>query len=191
MTKNIDMWNDVLEFLKNPVYEEDENREWAYRFSVFLKLLGLALIFSIILGLLISLAQTVFDLDFGKHAIEEALEKYPLYFLFIGAVFLAPILEEIIFRGPLFFFKGSKYFKFFFHASVLIFGFYHMTNFEITSTTLLLSPLLVSPQLSVGVLLGLIRVRFGLLWAIALHAVYNLLLVGPVLMLKVLDIPLE
>jgi len=140
---------------------------------------------------LVSLVQTVFDLDFGKHAIEEALEKYPLYFLFIAAAVLAPILEEIIFRGPLIFLKDSKYFKFFFYASVLIFGFYHMTNFEITTTTLLLSPLLVSPQLSVGTLLGFIRVRFGLLWAIALHAAYNLLLVGPVLILKVLDIPLE
>jgi len=144
-----------------------------------------------VLGLLVGLFQSLFGLDFGEHAIEEAIEKYPLYVLFLGAVFAAPILEELIFRGPLFLFRDSRYFKYFFYASILIFGFYHITNFEITTTTLLFSPLLVSPQLSVGSLLGFIRVRFGLSWAIALHAAYNLILVGPVILLKLMNIPLE
>jgi hypothetical protein len=55
----------------------------------------------------------------------------------------------------------------------------------------LLSPLLVAPQLTVGVFLGFIRVRFGLNWAIALHAFYNLILVGPAILLKALNPPLE
>ena len=181
----------LLDFLKKPVYEEDENTEFKYRISVFVKLLGLSVAFSIALGFVVNLFQNLFDLDFGEHAIEEALEKYPLYVLFLSAVFAAPIIEELIFRGPLFFFKGSRYFKYFFYASILIFGFYHITNFEITTTTLLFSPLLVSPQLSVGTFLGFIRVRFGIVWAIALHAAYNLILAGPVIVLKLLDIPLE
>jgi len=185
------MLRTVIDFLKSAVYEEDENTEFNYRFSVFIKLLGLSVAFSIVLGLLVSLFQSVFDLDFGEHAIEEALDKYPLYVLFLGAVFAAPILEELLFRGPLFFFKKSRYFKYIFYASILIFGFYHITNFEITTTTLLFSPLLVSPQLSVGTFLGFIRVRFGIVWAIALHAAYNLILAGPVIVLKLLDIPLE
>ena len=185
------MLRTLLNFLKNPEYQEDENTEFNYRFSVFFKLLGLSVAASIVLGLLVSLFQNLFDLDFGDHVIEEALEKYPLYVLFLAAVIAAPIIEELIFRGPLFFFKKSKYFKYFFYISILIFGFYHITNFEITTTTLLFSPLLVSPQLSVGTFLGFIRVRFGLVWAIALHAAYNLILVGPVILLKLLDIPLE
>ncbi len=185
------MTQTLVDFLKNPVYEEDNNTEFQYRFSIFIKLLGLSIAFSIVLGLLTSLFQNFLNLDFGEHAIEEALEKYPVYVLFLAAVFAAPILEELIFRGPLVFFKASRFFKYVFYASVLVFGFYHITNFEITTVTLLFSPLLVAPQLSVGFLLGFIRVRFNLLWAIALHAAYNLILVGPVVLLKLLDIPLE
>ena len=33
------LWN----FLKNPVYEEDENTDFKYRFGVLLRLLGIAL----------------------------------------------------------------------------------------------------------------------------------------------------
>lgn len=181
----------LIAFLKNPVYAEDGNTESQHRFWVFLKLLGIAILISFGLSLIIGLLQEMFDLDFGDHAIEEAVDKYPTYILFLAAVFAAPILEELIFRGPLFFFKGSKYFRYVFYAATLIFGFYHITNFEITTTTLLFSPLLVAPQLSVGAILGFIRVRFNLTWAILFHAAYNLILVGPMILMKLLNIPLE
>ena len=185
------MLNDLFDYLKNPVYQEDANTEYKYRLTIFFKLLGLSVAVSMVLGLVVSFFQNLFHLDFGEHAIEEALEKYPLYILFLGAVFAAPIIEELIFRGPLLFFKGFRYFKYIFYLSICIFGFYHITNFEITTTTLVFSPLLVAPQLSVGIFLGFLRVRFGLVWAIALHAAYNLVLLGPVILLKFLDIPLE
>ncbi|MGB5555870.1 MAG: CPBP family intramembrane glutamic endopeptidase [Flavobacteriaceae bacterium] len=184
------MWRDLINFLKNPLYEEDDNLEFSHRASIFLKLLVLSIALSLVLGLLVSIVQQSFDLDFGDHALEEAFDEYPLYFLFLAAVFLAPLIEELIFRGPLYFFRNARYFKFLFYACVLIFGFYHITNFEITPTTLLYSPLLVAPQLSVGAILGFIRVRFGLVWAMGLHSAYNLILIGPAILLKALDIPL-
>ncbi|MFK7811257.1 MAG: CPBP family intramembrane glutamic endopeptidase [Maribacter sp.] len=182
-----ELWN----FIKNPTYEEDENTDTKYRSKVLLILLGIGLAASIILGSLTGVIETLFDLDLGKHAIDEALEKYSPLFLFFAAVVLAPLVEEFLFRGPMMFFKDKPYFKYIFYALTLIFGFYHITNFEITTTVLLLSPLLVAPQISVGALLGFIRVRFGLWWAILLHAVYNLILVGPIVVLQLLDIPLE
>ena len=181
----------IWEFLKNPVYHEDENTDFKYRLSVLLRLLGIGLILSIFLGALIGFLETSFSLEFGTHAIEAALEEYPPWFLFFAAVILAPLMEEFIFRGPMIFFKDKPYFKYIFYGLTLIFGFYHITNFEITTTILLLSPLLVAPQISVGAIFGYIRVRFGLLWAIALHAVYNLVLMGPVLVMQLLNIPLE
>jgi len=185
------MLQELWSFIKNPVYTEDENIDFNYRFKVLLHLLGIALLISIVLGGIIGVVETAFHLDFGKHAIDEALDKFSPWFLLSAAVVLAPLLEEFIFRGPMIFFKDKPYFKSIFYGLTLIFGFYHITNFEITTTILLLSPLLVAPQISVGTLLGYIRVRFGLWWAIGLHAAYNLLLIGPIFLLKLLDIPLE
>lgn len=183
----VEVWN----FIKNPIYDEDENKGSTYRLRVLSRLLIIALVISIVLGGIIGVVETSFGLDFGKHAIEGALEKFSPWFLVFAAVVLAPLLEEFIFRGPMIFFKDKPYFKYIFYGLTLVFGFYHITNFEISTTILLLSPLLVAPQISVGALLGFIRVRFGLWWAIFLHAAYNLLLVGPILVLQILDISLE
>ena len=180
----------VWDFIKHPIYKEDENTDFNYRIRIFLNLLTLALIISFVLGMVANATEHLFSLDFGKHAIDEIIEEYPLNYLLLGAVVVAPILEELIFRGPFFFFKDSIYFRFVFYALTFVFGFYHITNFEITTTVLLFSPLLVAPQLCVGSFLGYIRIRFGLLWAIALHACYNLILTGPIVLLKILDIPI-
>lgn len=181
----------VWQFLQNPVYEEDENTDFKYRMAIVLRLIAIALVISIVLSLTIGVLETVFSLDFGKHAIQDAFEKFSPWFLLFAAVILAPLIEEFIFRGPMVLFKDKPYFKHIFYALTLIFGFYHITNFETNLTILLLSPLLVAPQISVGALLGFVRVKFGLLWAMALHAIYNLLLIGPMVVLQLLGISLE
>ena len=73
----------------------------------------------------------------------------------------------------------------------IAFGYIHIFNFEMNVATILLSPLLVMPQINLGIFAGYIRVCFGLLWSILLHAMYNLFLTGPILVLQFLDIPLE
>ena len=181
----------LLEFLKNPVYEEDKRTDFKYRFSILIRLLGIALVASIVLGIFIGVLETLFKFDLGTHAIQKALDDFSPSFLFFAAVVLAPLIEEFIFRGPMVLFKDKPFFKYVFWLLTLVFGFYHVTNFELTTLILILSPLLVAPQISVGAILGFIRVRFGLMWAISLHAIYNLLLVGPMLVLQLLDIPLE
>lgn len=181
------LWN----FFKNPTYAEDENTDTYYRLGLLFKLLALALIISVVLGGIIGVLETTLDLDFGKHAVEEAMEKFSPWFLAFAAIVLAPLFEELVFRAPMALFKDKPYFKYIFYVLTLIFGFYHITNFEITATVLILSPILVAPQISVGALLGYIRVRLGLIWAIGLHAIYNLFLLGPLLIFKIFDIPLE
>ncbi len=185
------MLQEIWQFIKNPTYQEDENRDPKHRLTILLQLLLIALIISILLGATIGLIKTTFSLDFGGHAIESALEKFSPWFLAFAAVVLAPLLEEFIFRGPMIFFKDKPYFNYIFYGLTLVFGFYHISNFEISRTILFLSPVLVAPQISLGALLGFIRVRFGLRWAIALHAVYNLMLVGPIVIMQLLDISLE
>lgn len=185
------MLHTLWQFLKSPTYEEDENTDIKYRASIILRLIGIAIVISILLAIIIGILETTFSLDFGKHAIANAFEDLSAWFILFAAVVIAPLMEEFIFRGPMIFFKDKPYFKHVFYVLTLIFGFYHITNFEISNTILLLSPLLVAPQISVGAILGFTRVRFGLLWAIALHAVYNLILIGPMVVLQLLGIPLE
>lgn len=181
------MFQDIIQFIKNPIYKEDMNSDIKYKFNVLILVLTLAIALSIALGIVISLLQRALDLDFGKHAMELLFDQYSVSFIFGAAILIAPLLEELIFRGPLVFFKNSKFFPHIFYGTTLLFAFYHILNFEITSTIVLFSPVLVAPQLAVGLLLGFIRVRLGLSWAILLHAAYNFILVGPLLLLKELN----
>lgn len=185
------MRKDLWKFLKNPIYQEDENTDLKYRLGIFAKLLGCSLLISIVLGILINALPKLLGIDLGDHAMELIFEDYSPIFVLFAAVVLAPVLEETIFRAPMALFKKSSWFFIIFYVFTLAFGFYHITNFEISTAVLLLSPLLVAPQISIGAFLGFIRVRFGFVWALLLHATYNLILIGPIILLKLLDIPLE
>lgn len=58
--------------------------------------------------------------------------------------------------------------------SVLAFGFIHLMNYEgMTSRHLLISPLIIGPQLYSGFLLTKIRLASGILWSIQLHMAVN------------------
>lgn len=181
---------EVFHFFKNPVYEEDENTDLTYRMGVLKTLLLYSLLFSFILGMLLVFLETGFDLDLGQHAVDEFLSKYPPFFFLFAAVILAPLIEETFFRAPMIFFKGHRSFPFMFYLITLLFGFMHLANFKLNTTIILLSPVLVAPQLCVGVFLGFIRVRFGLLWSMGLHAFYNLILIGPALALHLFESPI-
>ncbi|WP_027066871.1 CPBP family intramembrane glutamic endopeptidase [Maribacter sp. Hel_I_7] len=185
------MLNELLLFAKQPVYMRDANTSITHKLRTFVKLLVLALCASIILLIIASVVENIFHLNLGKHAIDDLFENYTVMMIFFLAVIIAPFFEELFFRGPLVFFKNSKLFKIAFYLFTVLFGFMHISNFEMTKQVLLFSPLLVAPQISVGFLLGYIRVRFGLIWSMALHACYNMVLIVPVLIMQLLDIPIE
>ena len=100
----------------------------------------------------------------------------PWIVTFVFAALIAPVFEELIFRAPLTAFKKKNQFRIAFYVFAILFGFVHITNFELTTNVLILSPILVLPQTLVGGYFGFIRVRFGLLWSIALHGSYNAIL---------------
>ncbi|APQ18855.1 CPBP family intramembrane glutamic endopeptidase [Maribacter hydrothermalis] len=185
------MLQKLINFAKHPVYIPDENITLAYRFRVLFKLLVIALSSSILLLIIASIIQSIFSIELGKHAMDDLFENNSLIAIFSLAVLAAPFFEELLFRGPLVFFKNSKFFTSAFYILTIIFGFIHISNFELSTEVWLLSPLLVAPQISVGFLLGFIRVKFGLLWSMLMHACYNMILVGPLLVMKFLEIPLE
>ena len=181
----------LLKFAKNPQYKPDSGLNLNEKFSLFFRLLALSLLVSLGLALVIGLLQEVAGLELGQHAMDLLFDEYSPGFIFFVVVVLAPLLEELFFRGPLYLFRNNSNFGLIFYLFTLVFGFYHITNFELTPTILYLSPLLVSPQLFIGLLLGFIRIKLGLHWAILLHAAYNLALVGPLILLQVLEIQPE
>ncbi|WP_027075886.1 CPBP family intramembrane glutamic endopeptidase [Maribacter antarcticus] len=184
------MLNQVWEFLQYPVNQKLEINKQV-RTTLFFKLLALTVFFSIILGLLINSISIVFNIDFGTHAVGELFKTYSPAMLFFLAVIVAPVIEELLFRAPLTVFKNPTYFKYAYYISIILFGTLHIFNFDTLNEQYWAVPLLVSPQLSAGVFLGYTRTSLGLLWSILLHAAHNLVLVGPVFIYLLLDIPLE
>jgi len=67
-----------------------------------------------------------------------------------------------------------------FHLSTLAFAFLHLFNFRLGEAGWVLLPLLVLPQWATGLVLGWMRVRFGIGASIALHACFN---AGPMALL--------
>jgi len=184
------MLNEVWEFLQYPVNQKLE-LDGQKRNTLFLRLLFLTVSFSIALGLLTGAISLIFNLDFGNHAMDELLKNYSPLSIFFLAVILAPVIEELIFRAPLAAFKNPIYFKYAYYISIILFGLLHISNFEALDGQYWAIPLLVSPQVSAGIFLGYIKTKLGLFWSMLLHATHNFILVGPVLIYLLLDIPLE
>lgn len=173
------MIGEVIAFAKSPVYTRDADKSLRYRLQVLLELTFWCLGVNIALGTLAGWVATAAGAGLGTHRVESFLEQYPPLVVAAYAVALAPVLEEALFRGPLYFFRRPGLFPWAFYGFTLAFGLLHAFNFPGWREHWTLLPLLVAPQWATGVFLGFIRVRFGLIWSMGLHALYNLLLLGP------------
>lgn len=67
----------------------------------------------------------------------------------------------------------SSHFKLIFYLSVLSFGLIHVTNFEINPATFIVAPMLTLPQIAGGFMFGYIRLKYGIFYAVLLHAANN------------------
>lgn len=164
---------EILNFIKNPVLEEDTNKNLSYRAKKFFTILILCYLTTFFLGPLMVIIESLGLVDLEKHAIDTLFENKSKFQIFAFAVLLAPVIEEGMFRAPLTLFKNKKWFPLAFHSSALLFGFIHITNYEINTNILLFSPILVAPQIALGFYLGYIRVKFGFIYSVLLHATYN------------------
>ena len=179
----------LLDFLKKPRYAEDPDTALSYRIRSLFILLIWALAVSLFLALLIGIADSFGPWSLDEHAFDILLEEFSPLGVLLLASLVAPALEELIFRGPMWFFRNSRYFPWIFYGLTLAFALVHLSNYPNLSEIWPLTLLLISPQLNIGVFLGFIRIRFGLLWAIFFHTAYNLLLLGPMILLYELGIP--
>lgn len=67
-------------------------------------------------------------------------------------------------------------FKWIFYFSILVFGLVHIMNYEINIYSLLLTPLIILPQLISGSFYGFIRVQYGIIYGIIAHILNNTLI---------------
>jgi hypothetical protein len=69
-----------------------------------------------------------------------------------------------------------KYFSIIFYLISLIFGFIHITNYEpFNYQLILIAPILISPLVMAGIILGFIRMKFGIGYSILMHSIINLI----------------
>lgn len=76
----------------------------------------------------------------------------------------------------------NHHFFYVFYFSVVSFGVAHISNYKPALKVLLFLPLLVSPQLMMGLFLGYVRLKLGFLWSYFLHALHNFIVFLPLLL---------
>lgn len=179
------VWNSFLSFAKNPRLDPLPESFWQQPQRVFPYLLAIDFLLMIPLMGILS-ATGIEDTD---HEMMQFLDK-PL-FLFGMAVILAPIIEELFFRFPMgrlwniptrFYGEGvdesprdnwwSRNFKVVFWIFTLLFAAVHFSNFAST-VSMYLAPILVLPQLVLGIMLGYIRVGWGTRYSMLFHGIHN------------------
>ena len=168
----------IFNYLKNPRLKQLQYTSTKTKTKIVLQSVALCISIGIGLGVFSSILAVLGVYNPDTHAIAKLFEEQGALTIIFSAVILAPVIEELIFRGPLTLFN-KKYFKIAFYSLALLFGYVHLFNFEITTKVLLFSPLLVLPQIVLGLVFGYIRVRFGLLYSMLLHACYNGVLIIP------------
>lgn len=196
-----------VSFLKNPTDETPLPTTFASKFKIVLSFFLLEIPVMLVLILIISGLENAKLINTDNHSIEALLKTVPTAALFFIVVIIAPLFEELIFRlylryetnfaiglsiGFARFFGQEKakevdlslkesWLRFYpkiFYFSAFLFGLVHLVNFEITTAILLLSPIIVAPQIVLGLVIGYLRVRHGFWTGFLMHAFHNFVFVG-------------
>ncbi|AUC76273.1 CPBP family intramembrane glutamic endopeptidase [Olleya sp. Bg11-27] len=178
----IKLFESIFAYVKNPRPKHLKYATFEQKFGIVLQCVPLCLVLGLGFGVLIAVLEAVGVYSSDTHAMNKLFEEKAGIYIIFTAVIVAPIIEELIFRGPITLFN-KKHFKIAFYSFTILFGYVHILNFEITPKILLLSPLLVAPQIVVGFIFGYIRVRLGLVYSMLLHASYNGVIIIPSVLL--------
>jgi uncharacterized protein len=171
-------FQNLIAYLKNPILEKDPNTDLNYRFKIFFQILVIDIITIIPIVILFYVFEELKWVTEEDFIIDSIFENWGYIKTIIFGAIVAPIIEELLFRAPLTTFTKPKSFKIAFYTFAVFFGFIHITNYELSTKIILLSPILILPQLLGAGYLGYLRVRFGLRWSILMHATFNFLLVN-------------
>jgi len=198
------LW-DLLNFLKNPTDEMEESLSVFQNTKKLVILFLLQLPFLIITILLISLIEELGLVDTLENDVSKMFMRSPATMFLLGVI-AAPLLEELFFRAYLILeynfpyriihkiisllskeqasrfryfaeVNWRKYFKIIVYLSTIIFAYVHISNYNLTTMIIIISPILVLPQFVTGLILAFIRVKHGLIWSMAFHSLHNCILI--------------
>jgi membrane protease YdiL (CAAX protease family) len=152
-----------LAVLAAPLIEELLFRSWLTRRWGILIVMPLLLIGVALLALLGADSDIISD-GVQMLILAAMLGSFALYlYRFVPLSRQTAILDHTI----------NSIFPYVFWGSCILFGLVHLANYEAGDMGVLL-PLIILPQFVVGVMLGFIRMRFGLISAMVFHGLYNL-----------------
>ncbi|UCS94813.1 CPBP family intramembrane metalloprotease [Echinicola marina] len=205
-------YSDLLLFLKSPQDQPNDDQSFRQNISSFIWILLIDLVIVAGLSGVFVLLEKLGINAFENHKLLEQLESLPKSSLFFLAVLFVPFIEELLFRSylrykynfllrlfsSLFFIAGKETqqemekrikklwygkYRYVFYFSALLFGFIHIFNFGDYKQLIYIFPLLTLPQISFGLLGGYLRVRYGLVWSIILHAFHNMIFLSPLFLM--------
>lgn len=205
-------YSDLMSFLRNPKDEVGPMLTLKQKIKTIFIFILIETPIMILLILLINGLEALELVNIEKHAIDELIQTVPTPTLLILIIVIGPLSEEVIFRLYLrykdnlaipimtklasilgqtneqqtknyLFTVWTKRYPFVFYFSAVIFGLVHIFNFDFSFTILLLSPLLVAPQIVLGIIIGYLRVRNGLFTGFLMHSCHNALFAGVAILL--------
>ena len=100
-------------------------------------------------------------------------QKY-IFFIALLSILILSLIIYFIVKSNNNFFTRIK-FKYYFYTTTLLFGLIHLFNFSGNNYAIIIfSIVLVSPQIFLGLILGYIRMKYGILYSIFFHMIVNM-----------------
>ncbi|MFE3871154.1 CPBP family intramembrane glutamic endopeptidase [Flavobacterium sp. ZS1P70] len=200
-------YTDLMGFIRNPTDQSAPELTLTEKSKKLLSLLIIEVPLMGILITLISALETMGLVNSEDHKLNDVIMTWPIWSVLLFTVVIGPFIEELIFRSYLRYKKNylfnfiislvslsgfrneqkietfltsfwKKRYKFIFYFSAILFGVIHINNFKFSYTILLLSPILVAPQIVLGLFIGFLRVRYGFILGFLLHVIHNAIFIG-------------
>lgn len=213
-------YKDLLTFLKKPTDQKDSEQKISFKSKRLLAILAIDIPLMGILLLIIYGLEQLGLLGTASHKAIKFFQLLPVWLIILFGSLILPFIEELIFRlylrlkenyplKLLIFLisliglkskeqvniyietKWQNYYKVIFYLSALIFGFVHIANYEYSFMLLLFSPIIIAPQFLLGLFIGYLRVKYGLLWGFFLHGLHNLIFLAVLFLLIFMSGPVE
>lgn len=192
----------IRQYLSHPVDEIDTSSTKSAKIKHFIVVFCIDIFVSLIVISLMPTLQKMHLANFEEHKVYDFIKHFPVVYIILLGVFILPALEEVVFRFCLRYnkfypvriflsiskifqkdasseleetakFQWNKNYHFIFYSSAILFGLYHLTNYQFTFKLLIAAPILVFPQFAMGLLTGYLRVKYNFLWGLCLHIMHN------------------
>ncbi len=193
-----DTLKDLLKFLKAPTEKQDlvQSKPHKAKRLFFLLLIDIPLMS--LLTILVGAFSKWGWVNVENHKMAMLLELLPIWMVLALSIIIIPFIEEIIFRLFLKFKRNyllqviifilngkgnnikngiinfwNKKYSWIFYSPAILFAFIHITNYDLTSASIYLLPILVLPQFILALFIGYLRVRYNFMLGYLMHVLHN------------------